>query len=34
MIDQDFILRYDSTGHGPRHDTYTVLKAIKPILNE
>ena len=29
MIDRDFILRYDSTGHRPRDDTYTVLKAIK-----
>jgi hypothetical protein len=35
LIDKDFILRYDSTGHNPRHDLYReLLPGMRKLLDE
>lgn len=35
LIDRDFVLRYDSSGHRPRHDLFrTLLPAIPTLLAE
>lgn len=35
IIDKDFILRYDSTGHKPKHDLYTeLLPNVRGLLEE
>lgn len=35
LVDKNFILRSDSTGHGPRDDLYrTLLPMIAPLLAE
>jgi hypothetical protein len=34
LVDQDFALRYDSTGHTARHDLYReLLPAVRTLLN-
>jgi len=33
LVDQDFILRADSTGHAPRHDLYRkLLPMVRELL--
>jgi hypothetical protein len=35
LLDRDLVLRYDSTGHHPRHDLYRdLLPAIRTLLDE
>lgn len=35
LIDKDFVLRYDSTGHAPRHDLYQeLLPAVRRLAEE
>ena len=32
LIDRDFVLRYDATGHRPRHDIWRELMPALPSL--
>jgi hypothetical protein len=35
LVDKNFVLRYDSTGHAPRHDLYTeLLPSIRGLLEQ
>ena len=35
LVDKDFVLRYDSTGHAPRHNLFTeLLPALGRIVDE
>ncbi|MCA8925227.1 MAG: redoxin domain-containing protein [Planctomycetes bacterium] len=34
LIDKNFVLRYDASGHSPKHDLGLLLRQVKPLLEE